>query len=116
MVPPNTGGLPRHRGECGRGHPATAYALMLQVPRISDAPRQAFQIVARKYALVLRANDFVVTRAESALLRNADAASGIVSCPLWAVSSTDQRNTYLRPRTWSGGDVSSGWIYGGAER
>src|SRR5688572_4394630 len=35
---------------------------------------------------------------------------------LWVVSSTDQRNTYLRPRTWSDGDVSSGWIYGSAER
>jgi hypothetical protein len=35
---------------------------------------------------------------------------------LLAVSSTDQRNTYLRPRTWSDGDVSSGWIYGRAER
>jgi hypothetical protein len=32
------------------------------------------------------------------------------------VSSTDQRNTYLRPRTWSDSDVSSGWVYDSSER
>src|SRR6185295_15102778 len=38
--------------------------------------------------------------------------------PLWVVSSTDQRNTYLKPRTWSDGDeeVSLGWVYSSSER
>jgi hypothetical protein len=33
-----------------------------------------------------------------------------------SVSSTDQRNTYLKPRTWSASDVSSGWVYSSSER
>jgi hypothetical protein len=38
--------------------------------------------------------------------------------PEWLVSSTDQRNTYLKPRTWSDGDeeVSLGWVYSSSER
>lgn len=39
-------------------------------------------------------------------------------CPLWAVISTGERNTYLDRRTWSGGneEVSSGRVYCGPER
>src|ERR1700704_6246714 len=35
----------------------------------------------------------------------------------WRVNSTDQRNTYLKPRTWSDGDeeVSLGWFYSSSE-
>lgn len=35
---------------------------------------------------------------------------------LLAMSSIDSRNTYLKPRTWSDSNVSSGWVYSSSER
>ncbi len=52
--------------------------------------------------------------AQSRFAPDSDRKADVPGCPKGAVSSTDQRNTYLKPRTWSDGDEES--ILGGLQQ